>query len=109
MVDKILDQTAKIDKKIEALKNEQESLNGITVDDKYYENEEEIEHLKKLRSDLLEQCRDLTPEDHVHIARLADRPHITDFIDALFTDFFEQRGDHLCDEDAAIYGGIALF
>ena len=55
MVDKILDQTAKIDKKIEALKNEQESLNGITVDDKYYENEEEIEHVKKLRSDLLEQ------------------------------------------------------
>ncbi|MDD5955882.1 MAG: acetyl-CoA carboxylase carboxyltransferase subunit alpha [Lachnospiraceae bacterium] len=109
MVDKILDQTAKIDKKIEELKSEQKDLNGAEVSDKYYENEEQIEHLRKLRSDLLEQCRELTPEDHVHIARLSERPHIKDFIGALFTDFFEQRGDHLCDEDAAIYGGIALF
>lgn len=109
MVDKILDQTAKIDKKIEELESEQKDLNGTEVSDRYYENEEQIEHLRKLRSDLLEQCRELTPEDHVHIARLSERPHIKDFIGALFTDFFEQRGDHLCDEDAAIYGGIALF
>ncbi|MDD6550528.1 MAG: acetyl-CoA carboxylase carboxyltransferase subunit alpha [Lachnospiraceae bacterium] len=109
MVDKILDQTSKIDKKIEELSKEQADLNSTEVSDKYYENEEQIEHLKKLRSDLLEQCRELTPEDHVHIARISERPHIKDFIGALFTDFFEQRGDHLCDEDAAIYGGIALF
>ena len=109
MVDKIFDQTQKIDKKIEELLDEQKNMNGETVDDKYYEKEEQIEHLKKVRSDLLEQCRDLTPEDHVFIARHPERPHIKDFINALFTDFFEQRGDHLYDDDNAIFGGIALF
>ena len=35
--------------------------------------------------------------------------NITDYINGLFTDFFEQRGDRACREDAAILGGIALF
>lgn len=51
----------------------------------------------------------LTPNEKVHLARNLDRPHITDFIDAIFTDFFEQKGDHLCDDDSSIYGGVALF
>ncbi|MQN01804.1 MAG: acetyl-CoA carboxylase carboxyltransferase subunit alpha [Lachnospiraceae bacterium] len=109
MVDKIFEQTERIDKKIQDIQSEQKELNVSGKEDKYFENEEKIDHLKKLRSDLLDQCRDLTPEDHVYIARLSNRPHIKDFIGALFTDFFEQRGDHLCDEDEAIYGGIALF
>ena len=37
------------------------------------------------------------------------RPNITDYIQALFTDFFEQKGDRLCGEDAAILGGVALY
>lgn len=47
--------------------------------------------------------------DRVLTARDKDRPKITDYIDNVFTDFFEQKGDMLGKEDASIYGGIALF
>ena len=51
----------------------------------------------------------LTAAQRVAIARHPQRPNITDYIAALFTDFFEQRGDRLGGEDAAILGGIACF
>ena len=51
----------------------------------------------------------LTAAQRVAIARHPQRPNITDYIEALFTDFFEQKGDRLCGEDAAILGGVALF
>ena len=50
-----------------------------------------------------------TPEEKVKIARNPGRPGTADFIDALFTDFFEQRGDRLSREDGSILGGIARF
>ena len=50
-----------------------------------------------------------TPEEKVKLARRPDRPGIADYIEGLFTDFFEQRGDRLCREDASILGGIARF
>ena len=50
-----------------------------------------------------------TPQEKVKLARHPDRPGTADFIEALFTDFFEQRGDRLCGEDASILGGIARF
>ncbi len=51
----------------------------------------------------------LTPEDRVKLARHNDRPGITDYLGALFTDFFQQRGDRHCGEDESILGGIARF
>ena len=50
-----------------------------------------------------------TAAERVALARHPQRPNITDYIDGLFTDFFEQRGDLACREDPAILGGIALF
>ncbi len=50
-----------------------------------------------------------TPEEKVKLARHPERPGTADFIEALFTDFFEQRGDRLCGEDPSILGGIARF
>ena len=47
--------------------------------------------------------------ERVALARHPQRPNITDYIDGLFTDFFEQRGDRACREDPAILGGVALF
>ena len=52
---------------------------------------------------------ELTAAERVAIARHPQRPNITDYIDALFTDFFEQKGDRLCGEDGAILGGVALY
>lgn len=51
----------------------------------------------------------MTAAQRVAAARNPARPNITDYISALFTDFFEQRGDRLCGEDAAVLGGIALY
>ena len=51
----------------------------------------------------------LTAAERVAIARHPQRPHITDYIGALFTDFFEQKGDRLCREDPAVLGGVALY
>ena len=50
-----------------------------------------------------------TPEEKVKLARNPGRPGTADFIAALFTDFFEQRGDRQCREDGSILGGIARF
>ncbi len=51
----------------------------------------------------------MTPWEKVTLARNPGRPGVTDYIDRLFTDFFQQRGDRHSGEDGAIYGGIARF
>ena len=51
----------------------------------------------------------MKPEEIVEIARNPKRPKITDYIDYLLTDFFEQKGDYLSGEDESIMGGIGLF
>lgn len=58
---------------------------------------------------LLERCRSLSAQDKVYLARHPRRPKIDETVQALFTDFFEQRGDRQCREDASILGGIARF
>lgn len=51
----------------------------------------------------------ITPAQRLAIARHPQRPGTADFIAALCTDFFEQRGDRQCREDPSILGGAALF
>ncbi|MCR5716991.1 MAG: acetyl-CoA carboxylase carboxyltransferase subunit alpha [Lachnospiraceae bacterium] len=65
--------------------------------------------LKRDRDELLAACRELTPADKVYLARHIRRPRIDDYTKALFTEFFEQKGDRLGKEDPSIFGGIALF
>lgn len=50
-----------------------------------------------------------TPEEKVKLARHPERPGTADCIEALFTGFFEQRGDRLSGEDPSILGGVARF
>ena len=54
-------------------------------------------------------ANELTAAQRVALARHPERPGTAEFIERLFTDFFEQRGDRLCAEDGSILGGIALF
>ena len=51
----------------------------------------------------------LTAAQRVVLARHIARPGTADFIAALFTDFFEQKGDRQNREDPSILGGIALY
>ena len=66
-------------------------------------------YLTRRRADLLAGCKALTPEDRVFLARHTHRPKIDAYINALFTDFFEQKGDRQCREDPSILGGVALY
>ena len=69
----------------------------------------ERSQLAARREALLEQLANLTPEQKVLMTRYPGRPKIGQYVDALFTDFFAQRGDRQCREDRSILGGIALF
>ncbi|NCB29819.1 MAG: acetyl-CoA carboxylase carboxyltransferase subunit alpha [Clostridia bacterium] len=55
------------------------------------------------------ESKNPTPTERVALARHGKRPGTTDFITALFTDFFEQKGDRLCGDDEAILGGVGRF
>jgi acetyl-CoA carboxylase carboxyl transferase subunit alpha len=50
-----------------------------------------------------------SPYQEVVYARRAERPHVRDFIDSLFEDFFETCGDRLYRNDPSLICGIARF
>lgn len=100
MIKDIIEQTEALEQRIHTLSLTPEEVEA---------NAEEIRRLDQERTQLLAQCADLSAADRVYLARHPKRPHIDDFVEHLFTDFFEQKGDHLYDEDASIYGGIARY
>lgn len=100
MIKDIIGQAEALEQRIHTLSLTKEEMEA---------NAEEIRRLDQERTQLLAQCADLSAADRVYLARHPKRPHIDDFIEHLFTDFFEQKGDHLYDEDASIYGGIARY
>jgi acetyl-CoA carboxylase carboxyl transferase subunit alpha len=51
----------------------------------------------------------LTPWQKVQVARHPDRPHSSDFIKGLITDFTPLAGDRAFAEDSAIIGGLGRF
>lgn len=62
-----------------------------------------------MTSDVSKKEINMSAIEKVLQARDINRPKITDYIENLFTDFFEQKGDFLGKEDASIYGGIGMF
>ncbi|MES9687807.1 acetyl-CoA carboxylase carboxyl transferase subunit alpha, partial [Bacillus sp. JJ353] len=62
--------------------------------------------LEKLEEDIY---TNLKAWDRVQIARHPNRPTTLDYIEHLFTDFFECHGDRYFGDDEAIVGGIAKF
>lgn len=93
-----------IDTRITEIDAEIENLKGAEVVD-----EAQIYVLKRERHDLIKMCKNLDPHDKVYLARHKRRPKITDYIENIFEDFFEQKGDALGKEDGSIFGGIALY
>ena len=69
---------------------------------------EEIEKLEKKRSLLHQEIfSKLTPWQITQIARHADRPATSHYIEAIFEDFTELHGDRLYGDDQSIIGGLA--
>ncbi len=60
--------------------------------------------LDDLRREIYEE---LTPMQRVQVARHPRRPYILDYVNALFTDFIELKGDRQFRDDPAIVGGWA--
>ncbi len=72
------------------------------------EVDSEIGPLEKKLDDLRQEIyEELTPMQRVQVARHPRRPYTLDYIDALFTDFVELKGDRLYRDDPAIVGGWA--
>ncbi len=98
------------------LKELDERLTALEQEWKALESQEGGEELqahknavRKEIGDILEQFRDLKADDRVFLARHAKRPCINEYIDAVFEDFFEMKGDRQCRDDGSIIGGIATF
>ena len=72
--------------------------------------ESEIAGLKKKADQLRKKTyAELDPWKKTQVARHPQRPHFIDYLDALFTDYVELRGDRQFGDDQAILGGLARF
>ena len=98
MIKDVLRRIDEIDKELKSLEGDRSAV-----------AKQRRKQLEQARAELLEGCGDLTASDKVFLARHPHRPKIDEYIGALFTDFFVQRGDRQCKEDPSILGGIALY
>ena len=64
---------------------------------------------KKAGKLLVKIYKDLTPWRKCQVARHADRPHCSDYINAIFTEYTPLAGDRNFADDSAIMGGLARF
>ena len=75
-------------------------------------NDTDLE-ITKLSSQIEKLTKDvysnLTIWQKVQVARHPHRPHFSDYIDNIFSDFDELHGDRVFGEDKAIIGGLATF
>lgn len=86
-----------LEKKIEEMK----SLSGEL------DIRNEIEYLQKKADDLrLQIYQNLTRWQRVQIARHPERPFTLDYIQNIFTDFYELHGDRNFKDDPSIIGGV---
>ncbi|MBL4751625.1 MAG: acetyl-CoA carboxylase carboxyltransferase subunit alpha [Amylibacter sp.] len=58
---------------------------------------------------LVKMYKDLTPWRKCQVARHADRPHCSDYLKAIFTEYTPLAGDRNFADDSAIMGGLARF
>ena len=71
---------------------------------------DEITRLQKKSTDLTKSIfSKLTPVQVSQVSRHPQRPYTLDYIQAIFTDFEELRGDRHFADDYAIVGGLARF
>lgn len=94
---------AELEAKIAELEAVNKSDDGPSISDE----------LKKLREKAAKQLKDtyksLSAWRKTQVARHPERPHFTDYLDALFDDFQELAGDRIYGEDEAVIGGLARF
>ncbi len=93
---------AELDGKIADLRHLSDG-NGVNI-------EEEVRRLQTKSDRLLKTTyAKLTAWQKTQVARHQDRPHLTDYLDAMIDDFTPLAGDRLYSEDRAIIGGMGRF
>ena len=82
MIKEVLQQLEPLDAQIDALcsRADDAEMANTTA------HAAELAELSAEENALLQRCTSLTAEDRVFLARRPDRPHITEMIDALFTE-----------------------
>ena len=93
---------AELEGKIEELRH-LSSSSDVNIADEVTRLEAKLERL------LRQTYQRLTPWQKVQVARHPERPHATDFITGLITDFTPLAGDRAFGEDRALLGGLGRF
>ena len=98
------------EKGVAELEGKAEELRALAKQDPELDVDEEATKLEeKARATLRELYAKLTPWQKCQVARHPARPHASDYIRALFTDYTPLAGDRAFAEDPAVVGGLARF
>lgn len=98
------------EKPLAEVEGKAEELRAMARSNSALDVSKEAEALDKKADAMLKDLyKDLTAWQKCQVARHPDRPHCTDYIDALFTEFTPLAGDRNFAEDHAVMGGLARF
>ena len=86
-----------------------DELRLVESDNEFNLNEEITRLQAKSKNLIASIFSNLSPWQIAQLARHPKRPYTLDYIDKLFTNFTELRGDRMYADDAAIVAGIAKF
>ncbi|MEO0995139.1 MAG: acetyl-CoA carboxylase carboxyltransferase subunit alpha [Pseudomonadota bacterium] len=98
------------EKGLAELQGKAEELRALARQNPELDVGEEADQLDARAGEMLaELYKDLTPWRKCQVARHPDRPHASDYVDALFTEVTPLAGDRNFAEDHAVIGGLARF
>lgn len=94
---------AELETKLDELRQISEQGDGVSI------NEELVKLEAKAAQSLSTIYASLTPWQKTQVARHAQRPHTSDYLAGLITDFTPLAGDRVFGEDEAIIAGLGRF
>lgn len=98
------------EKPVAELEGKIAELRAIAGDDDTVSIDDEVRQLEeKAAKNLRDIYMKLTPWEKTQVARHPERPHFSDYVEQLFTEFTPMAGDRKFAEDYAIVGGLARF
>lgn len=98
------------EKPLAEIEGKAEELRALARRNSEMDVEQEAAALDKKAADMLRDLyKNLSPWRKCQVARHPDRPHCSDYIDALFTEFMPLAGDRNFADDHAVVGGLARF
>jgi len=98
------------EKGLAELQGKAEELRAMARSDPEFDLGEEADRLERRAEEMLRDLyKDLTPWRKCQVARHPNRPHASDYIEALFSEYTGLAGDRNFAEDHAVIGGLARF